>query len=79
MDKAITRAFIAKAKTYAKRHGRSMQSLSKTLFNGNPYAFERLDAALKKGSGGPGHVAVIEAARLLAELEASEEEERVLA
>ena len=77
MDAKHTRDFLKRAKGYAKRKRMSLRSLSKRLFNTNPYALERLEEALNDGSGGPAHVHVLTAMQLLDDLE--EEKERVLA
>lgn len=81
MDKIQTKSFVSRTKAEAKRRGDSVRTISKRLFNGNPYAIERLEVALKKGSGGPGHVAVVEAERLLLKMEQEEveDESRALA
>lgn len=77
MDERHTRDFLKRAKSYAKREKMSLRSLSKRLFNTNPYALERLEEALNDGSGGPAHVHVLNAMQLLEDLE--EEKECVLA
>lgn len=81
MDEKHTRDFLRRAKVYAKRQRLSLRSLSKRLFNTNPYALERLEEALNEGGGGPAHVHVLTAMQLLADLEEEKERprERVLA
>lgn len=77
MDAKQTREFIRRADRYAKKHNMSRRTLSKRLFNTNPYAIERLEEALNDGGGGPAHVHVLNAMQLLDDLE--EEKERALA
>ena len=76
MDERSTREFLKRAKAYARRKKMSVRSLSKRLFNTNPYALERLEEALDAGNGGPAHVHVLNAIQLLEDME---EEERELA
>ena len=75
MDEKHTRDFLKRAKAYAKRKKLSLRSLSKKLFNTNPYALERLEEALNEGGGGPAHVHVLTAIEILGELEEEKERE----
>lgn len=80
MDRKDTRAFIREAKAFAASKKWALRTLSRKLFNQNPYGLERLEEALKAGVGGPPHVNVLDAIKELARLKAeAEEEERALA
>lgn len=79
MDRDSTRTFIREAKAFAKRKRWNTHTLSRHLFNQNPYGFQRLEDAMKNGTGGPPHINVLDAAERLAELKAEAEEgERTL-
>lgn len=80
MDRKQTQQFIRDAKAFQRRKKWTTQTLSKHLFNKNPYGFERLEKALKEGEGGPPHVNVLEAMETLRALEKkADEEDRVFA
>lgn len=78
MDRKQTQQFIRDAKAFQRRKKWTTQTLSKHLFNKNPYGFERLEKALKEGEGGPPHVNVLEAMEKLKTLQDNEEDERAL-
>lgn len=79
MDKKQTNAFIKRARAYAKRRKWTIHTLSRHLFDQNPYGFERLEKAMDKEAGGPPHVNVLAAMKRLDEMEAAEEDERTVA
>lgn len=82
MDRADTTRFIREAKSFAKRKRWKLQTLSRRIFNGNPYGLERLEAALRGGpdaKSGPPHVRVLEAVEAFRKLREEEEEERAAA
>lgn len=66
-----TENFIESAKAYAEKRNWKITTLSRQLFNGNPYGFDRLEESLRTGTGGPPHINVIEAVEKLAELRSS--------
>lgn len=68
MDRERTEHFIAQARAFAERKGWKVTTLSRQLFNGNPYGFERLEEALRTGVGGPPHINVLDAMEKLTEL-----------
>ena len=78
MDRSDTTRFIRDAKAFARRKRWKVQTLSRRIFNGNPYGLERLEAAIKSGKpgSGPPHVNVLDAMDAFRELVAEDEEER---
>lgn len=80
MDRATTLQFIREAKAFARARRWNNQTLSRHLFNKNPYGFDRLIASLRGVGDGPPYVRVLDAVARFRELQAeAEEEEPVLA
>lgn len=75
MDKQVTKDFVRRARALMKRKKWVVHTLSRHLFDQNPYGFERLEEALRTGKGGPPHVNVLDAMKRLEDLEAEEKEE----
>lgn len=75
MDKQVTRDFIKRARALAKRKKWAIRTISRKLFNQNPYGLERLEESLKQGVGGPPHINVLDAMARLDQMEADEEKE----
>lgn len=61
MARRETQDFIDRALALAVRNEWADTTISRKLFNGNPYGLGRLIDAMKAGVGGPPHMAVIEA------------------
>lgn len=60
-DRKRTERFIKEARAFAEGRGWQIHTLSRYLFNKNPYGFERLEDSLKTGKGGPPHINVLDA------------------